>query len=68
MRTDMKSEKNDTYINDKQMTKKCKKNAKQNAKKMQKNDKADPKWQTQMQKNDKIIILEFPMFAGPRFS
>jgi hypothetical protein len=25
MRTDMKREKNDTYINDKQMTKKCKK-------------------------------------------
>ena len=39
MRTDMKSEKNDTYINDKQMTKKCK----TNAKKMQTNDKADPK-------------------------
>ena len=50
------------------MTNKWQKNAKQNAKKMQKNDKADPKWQTQMQKNDKIIILEFPMFAGPRFS
>jgi len=23
---------------------------------------------TKMKKNDKIIILEFPMFAGPRFS
>ena len=51
MRTDMKSEKNDTYINDKQMTKNAKqKNAKQTPKKWQKNDKADPKWQTQMQK------------------
>ena len=43
--------------------------------KMAKNDNTNPKWQTQMQKNatkmqknDKIIILEFPMFAGLRFS
>ena len=26
------------------------------------------KHETKMQKNDNIIILEFPMFAGPRFS
>ena len=40
MQTDMKSEKNYTYINDKQMTKKCKTKM-QN--KCQKNDKANPK-------------------------
>jgi len=26
------------------------------------------KMQQKCKKNDKIIILEFPMFAGPRFS
>ena len=65
MRTDMKSEKNDTYINDKKMQKK---NAKQTPKKCKKMTRQIQNDKPKCKKNDKIIILEFPMFAGPRFS
>ena len=57
------------------MTKKWHRNDKEMTKKWQKmttqiqNDKPKcKKMQQTCKKNDKIIILEFPMFAGPRFS
>ena len=46
--------------------KKWHRNDKEMTKKMTKNDNTNPKWQTQMQKNDKIIILEFSNVCRPK--
>ena len=56
------------HRNDKEMTKKWQKNDKQMTTQIQNDKPKCKKNATKMQKNDKIIILEFPMFAGPRFS
>ena len=48
--------------------KNAKKNAKQTPKKCKKMTRQIQNDKPKCKKNDKIIILEFPMFAGPRFS